>query len=118
MKQGTAVALGNFDGLHTGHMKVLQAALSSSGDGVVPVVLLFDCHPLKVLNGSEPPYIMTQQDRDSLLHDMGFVTVTESFDELCNMSPTEFVDGILCKKLNAKTVCCGYNYRFGKGFYL
>lgn len=110
----SSVALGNFDGLHIGHMKVLQSALSSSGDGVVPFVLLFDCHPQKIINGTEPPCIMTNDDRNSTLREMGFEIMTVSFEEIHDMMPEEFVRTILCDTLHAKNVCCGYNYRFGK----
>lgn len=110
----SSVALGNFDGLHIGHMKVLQSALSSSGDGVVPFVLLFDCHPQKIIKGTEPPCIMTNDDRNSMLREMGFEIMTVSFEEVHDMTPEEFVGTILCDTLHAKNVCCGYNYRFGK----
>ena len=110
----SSVALGNFDGLHMGHMKVLKSALSSSGDGVVPYVLLFDCHPQKIIKGAEPPYVMTRDDRDDSLRKMGFTIMTVPFTQVRNLSPEEFVKDILVGKLNAKTVCCGYNYRFGK----
>lgn len=115
MKSGSSVALGTFDGLHKGHMKVLESALSSSRDGVVPFVLLFDCHPQKILKGTEPLCIMTDSDRNDFLREMGFEIETVSFEELHNMSPEDFVKDILCDRLHAKTVCCGYNYRFGKG---
>ena len=115
MKSGSSVALGTFDGLHKGHMKVLESALSSSGDGVVPFVLLFDCHPQKILSGAEPPCIMTDSDRNDFLREMGFQIKTVSFEELHYMSPEDFVKDILHDRLFAKTVCCGYNYRFGKG---
>ena len=115
MKSGSSVALGTFDGLHKGHMKVLESALSSSGDGVVPFVLLFDCPPQKILSGAEPPCIMTDSDRNDFLREMGFQIKTVSFEELHNMSPEDFVKDILHDRLFAKTVCCGYNYRFGKG---
>lgn len=114
MTKKSSVALGNFDGLHMGHMKVLESALSSSRDGVVPCVLLFDCHPQKVIKGVEPSYIMTPHDRNEMLEGMGFTLVTVSFEEIRNLSPEEFVRNILVGRLNAVTVCCGYNYRFGK----
>jgi len=114
MANKTSVALGYFDGLHKGHMKILHSALSSSGDGVEPYVLLFDRHPQTVVGKTGPSSIMTKDDRDSILSGMGFKIITLPFEDIHKMSPEEFVEEILFKKLNAKTVCCGFNYRFGK----
>lgn len=114
MANKTSVALGYFDGLHKGHMKILHSALSSSGDGVEPFVLLFDCHPQTVIGKTAPSSIMTKDDRDSLLSEMGFHILTIPFTDIREMSAKEFVEEILFRKLNAKTVCCGFNYRFGK----
>lgn len=114
MANKTSVALGYFDGLHKGHMKILHSALSSSGDGVEPLVLLFDCHPQTVIGKTAPSSIMTKDDRDSLLSEMGFHILTIPFTDIREMSAKEFVEEILFRKLNAKTVCCGFNYRFGK----
>ncbi|MBQ7542186.1 MAG: riboflavin biosynthesis protein RibF [Clostridia bacterium] len=111
----TSVALGSFDGLHAGHQSVLQSALSDMSDGLLPVVLLFDAHPQKVLRGSAPPLLMAESQRDALLRQMGFSLRTVVFSEVCAMEPAQFVREILRETLHAATVSCGYNYRFGKG---
>jgi riboflavin kinase / FMN adenylyltransferase len=110
----TAVALGSFDGLHKGHKAVLACALSCKERGLVPIALLFDSHPLLTLTGKAPDEILQPEIRSEMLTDMGFLIKYISFADIHNLSPEEFFDEILIKKLNAGAVCCGSNYHFGK----
>ncbi|MBQ4626572.1 MAG: riboflavin biosynthesis protein RibF [Clostridia bacterium] len=109
----TAVALGSFDGLHKGHMSVIACALSQREHGLVPLVLLFDNHPLLNLTGKAPAEILQKEKRDEILSFLGAETETVSFEKIVKMSCREFFEEIILKKLNAGAVCCGENYRFG-----
>lgn len=111
---GTAVALGNFDGLHKGHMSVLEKALSFKARGCVPTVVLFDVHPKEVLTGKKVRRLLTPEQTKKSLKEMGFEIFTISFNEVRDYSPQRFFDEILIKRLRAKAVCCGFNYSFGK----
>ncbi|MBR6786041.1 MAG: bifunctional riboflavin kinase/FAD synthetase [Clostridia bacterium] len=111
----TAVALGSFDGLHKGHMSVIACALSFKECGLNPLVMLFDAHPLKLLTGKAPAEILQPELRAEILESRGVDSVFVSFEEIKNLSCREFFTEILLKKLNAGAVCCGSNYRFGKG---
>lgn len=111
----TAVALGSFDGLHKGHMSVIACALSFKECGLNPLVMLFDSHPLKTLTGKAPAEILQPELRAEFLENRGVDSVFVSFEEIKNLSCREFFTEILLKKLNAGAVCCGSNYRFGKG---
>ena len=110
-----AVALGNFDGLHKGHMTVLNNALSFKAEGLTPCALLFDIHPKNITKNSAPPMLLTAQHRDDLLKSMGIEVKRISFESIMGLSAEEFVTEILIKKLHAGAVCCGFNYHFGKG---
>lgn len=110
----TAVALGSFDGLHTGHMSVITCALSFKECGLNPLVMLFDSHPLKTLSGRAPAEILQPSLRNEILEGRGVGTTVIPFEEIKDFSPREFFTQILIKKLNAGAVCCGSNYRFGK----
>lgn len=110
----TAVALGNFDGMHVGHIAVLKAATSFLNDGLVPVAMLFDEHSMKAITGNAPPMLMTVGERNDFIENCGLKIETVIFNEIKNLSPEDFVEKILVKKLGAGAVCCGYNYRFGK----
>ena len=100
----TAVALGNFDGVHIGHGAVIEAAVNSDG---MPVILSFD--------GAVREKIMTDSLKKRELEKLGAeALVLLDFAAVRDMSPSEFVCEILVGKLGALTVCCGFNYRFGK----
>lgn len=110
----TAVALGNFDGLHKGHLAVINEAVMEKHNGLLPCILTFDSHPQKTLRGSAPKKIMTRRHCEKTAAELGCKTVRISFEEVRNMSPEEFFNEILIKKLNVGFVSCGFNYRFGK----
>lgn len=110
-----AVALGNFDGLHTGHMTVLNNALSFSSMGMKPCALLFDIHPKNITSKCAPPMLVTPTHRDAILKSLGIEVKRISFERIMSLSAEEFVTNILIKELNAGAVCCGFNYHFGKG---
>lgn len=115
-EKGTAVALGYFDGIHIGHRAVLQKALSYAKEkDLVPTVMLFDIHPRKLVSGSLPPMLMSENQKREALKEMGFRVVDFNFRESVNLSPEEFAEKILLEKLNVKFVSCGYDYRYGKG---
>ena len=110
-----AVALGSFDGLHKGHMAVIEQALSFRGKGLVPCALVFDVHPMSVAGAGAPPEIMTAGKRDEILTNLGVKVEKISFSSIMKLAPREFVSEILVGRLSAGAVCCGYNYHFGSG---
>ncbi len=114
-KTPCAVALGCFDGLHRGHMAVINAALLYKNKGLTPCVLLFDEHPQKIISGAAPAEILTPEMQIKAVEKLGAVPLVVSFKEICGLSPEEFVRDYLAGRLNAGAVCCGYNYNFGKG---
>lgn len=114
--QGTAVALGYFDGIHLGHKAVLDTALEwAEKENLVPVVMLFDIHPRKLISGSAPPVLMSEEKKRQLLTEMGFTVVPFNFREAMDFSPDEFVERVITQGLNARVVSCGFDYHYGKG---
>lgn len=115
-KQGTAVALGYFDGIHQGHRAVLSSALKKAEErSLVPVILLFDVHPRELICGKAPRKLITEKMKRQKLCDMGFEVIDFDFKKAMNISADEFVSDVLINTLNARVVCCGYDFRFGKG---
>lgn len=114
LNKATAVALGNFDGLHSGHISVLQNALSFKEKGYVPTVILFDVHPREFVLKSLVKRLVTSCETEQRLVSMGFEIYKISFAQIREMTPREFFEKIIVGKLNAKAVCCGFNYSFGK----
>lgn len=115
-KQGTAVALGYFDGIHLGHQAVLNSTLECAKQmNLVPVVTLFDIHPRKIIRGKTPPMIKSTHKKRELLLSMGFTVADLNFRQTMDYTPNEFIDKILVEQLNAKAVFCGFDYHYGKG---
>ncbi len=111
----TAVTLGSFDGLHKGHIAVITCAFEmQKKHGFLPLVLLFDKHPMLTVSGKAPDMILQPNLRDELIAKTGAGKRIVSFREVRDMSCREFFEKILIEKLNAGGVCCGWNYRFGK----
>jgi riboflavin kinase / FMN adenylyltransferase len=112
------VALGNFDGFHRGHQKIVSMAKALAEDtNGVSSVLTFREHPQRVLKGKEGPQILT-----SLLHKL--VLLRDSGVDVCflvdfstafsTQSPEAFVSELLVGQLGAKGICLGFNARFGR----
>ena len=115
-EKGTAVALGYFDGIHIGHKMVLDKALAMAEEkDLIPVVLVFDIHPRKLVSGVVPPMLTSEEHKKERLQEMGFEVVDFNFREGMNYEPEEFIEKILVEKLGAKAVSCGFNYHYGKG---
>ena len=112
------VTLGNFDGIHLGHQKILERVKTeTSRVGGESVVITFEPHPLKVLSPKSCPPFLTPFRRKILLIEQSGMDVllciefTKTFSE---MSPSDFVKNILVEKVGAQKVIVGFNYHFGK----
>ena len=112
---GTCVALGFFDGVHTGHRAVIGSCAAEKGEHPC-VVLTFRESPLKALGRSTPTLLSTNERKAELLAEIGVDEVIfADFNAVKDLSPQAFVTDVLRDKLHAKKVFCGFNYRFGQG---
>ncbi len=109
-----ALALGTFDGLHRGHLNVLNEAKAFASQGFVPAMLMFDTHPQSVLKGTAPPLLITKEDKEDFAKQNGVLPVHISFEDIRNLSPEKFLRDILINKFNVGAVICGENFLFGK----
>jgi riboflavin kinase / FMN adenylyltransferase len=107
-----SVALGTFDGVHRGHLRVIDAARRA---GLRTTVVTFHPHPRAVLGG-EVELLATLERRLELLEEAGVEDVLVlSFDErLAALSADEFAERIL-RGIGAETVAAGETFRFGRG---
>jgi riboflavin kinase/FMN adenylyltransferase len=107
-----AVAIGSFDGVHRGHVAVVDALLDS---GLVPTVVTFDPHP-RVALGTRVELLTTQQRKLELLAELGVEdALVVRFDlELSKLEPEEFVERIL-EPIGCEVVVAGDDFRFGRG---
>ena len=112
---GCAVALGNFDGLHIGHKKVLESTLAFSKEhNLEAKVMLFDIHPREYIYKEKLPRLMSDEDTEKELSSMGFTVCRVSFAEMKDYSCEDFCKKILSDKFSAKAAFCGFNYSFGR----
>ena len=111
----SSVALGFFDGVHPGHRAVIDACLCDHDD-IKSVVLTFSRPPAAVLGYPAPPLLTDNRQKARLMEKAGVdAVIFADFGEMKDDTPARFVSEVLCDALRAKKVCCGYNYRFGKG---
>jgi riboflavin kinase/FMN adenylyltransferase len=112
-----AVAVGNFDGLHLGHRKILSKLCGlAKKRGLRSLVLTFDPHPERALGKKSVRMIDTPEKRLERFGDtcVDAVVVT-SFDmSFSRLSCAAFVDRILAAKLGAREVVVGRDFRFGR----
>jgi len=113
----TAVTIGNFDGVHKGHQKILQRAHDLAVEQkLLSAVLTFYPHPARVLRpSSAPPLLLTLEQRLAAIEAMGIDAVLVlRFDEgIAKVGPEDFVRGFLVDAMRAKAVLIGGNFRFG-----
>jgi riboflavin kinase/FMN adenylyltransferase len=113
-----AVAIGNFDGVHLGHQRLLQAAIAAARPlGGDAVVFTFDPHPAAVLAPHKAPALITSRARKlELLAQAGMsACVLEPFTrELAAMSPEDFLQSILVEILGARHIVVGYDFTYGR----
>jgi len=114
----TVVTIGNFDGVHRGHQRVVRRAreVAESVGAERVVVVTFDPHPFAVLRPEHAPLTLSSVPaRLALLAREGAddALVIPFSREIAGWSPEEFVDRILVDALHAQAVVVGGNFRFG-----
>jgi riboflavin kinase/FMN adenylyltransferase len=111
-------ALGNFDGLHRGHLKLLERVRREAGErGGTPVAVIFDPHPPRVLRPDKaPPQLMTLDQKLEGFERAGMqgVAIVRFTHELSRWEPELFVETVIIDWLRAAEVCVGANFLFGR----
>lgn len=115
INENTCVALGNFDGVHKGHRKLISSLTEyATLYSLKSCVYTFKTHPANILGFGKA--LLTENNEkiqiiDSLCCDYMYL---EEFTDVRDMSPEDFCRYVIFEKLNAKCVFCGENYKFGK----
>lgn len=112
----TVIALGFFDGVHTGHgqlMKAVKAAAERTG--AVAAAFTFDRSPTAVITGQPVPLLSTVEDRIWLMqHCYGIEeVVVASFDAMQRMDWQDFIVQYLVRELKVVHVVAGHDFHFG-----
>ena len=118
MKKEIAIAIGNFDGIHQGHVKLLETAKSEAyekklGFGVVT----FEPHPRDFFNSGNSSFkLLDSEEKENLLSEIGvdYLIIIEFNKELKNCSANDFLSKILNETFKVTKMFAGSNFRFGK----
>jgi riboflavin kinase / FMN adenylyltransferase len=112
----TYIALGSFDGLHLGHMELINKTLElSKKNNIKSMVYTFKNHPLSVINKEKvPKLLMSNETKLNILEKLGLDIINlVDFDcEYMKISPEAFIENMV-KHYNVKGLIVGFNYRFG-----
>lgn len=116
--RGGALTIGNFDGVHLGHARLIERLVARARDiGGPSVVFTFDPHPVRLLRPDRAPWPLTWTERKArLLDELGVDwTIAYPTDEaLLQLSDREFFQQIVRDKLAARSMVEGPNFFFGR----
>lgn len=116
-QNGTAVAIGNFDGLHLGHQKLLGMLSDIAKEHkLLSVAYTFSSHPINVLKGENTlKLIANNQQKEKYIADCKVDALFfEDFSQVKDLSAKDFIKNILVEKFNMKIAVVGQHNHYGK----
>lgn len=112
-----ALTIGNFDGVHLAHRRLLRATTQAAREaGIRPAVLMFDPHPACVVAPERAPRLLTSlEERYQLIREEGIehVLIQPFTVDLARLMPEEFAIRFLRDGVGARCIVVGENFRFG-----
>lgn len=119
LSQGTAVALGNFDGVHLGHREIFRILVRRSCEiDVKSVVYTFEPHPLKILAPERAPLMLNTVEEKVRLIAASNVDILARIPfsaELALYEAEDFVREVMVEQLRVRAIVIGYDFAFGRG---
>jgi len=114
----SAVTIGNFDGVHSGHRAIInQLSQKAAERGLQSVVVLFEPQPAEYFSGLDSPARLTRW-RDKLTRikeqEIDRILLLKFDQSLAHLSAEDFICDILIDKLNTKYLLVGDDFRFGR----
>tara|TARA_B100001248_G_scaffold261012_1_gene250863 strand:+ start:377 stop:1312 length:936 start_codon:yes stop_codon:yes gene_type:complete len=114
----SVVTVGTFDGVHLGHLKLIDKVISiSKSKNLRSIILTFSPHPRIVLNNeADIKLLTTQREKNEIFgsYNIDYLLTQDFSKSFSKLSPIEFVRDILVKKLNVRHIVTGYDHHFGK----
>ncbi len=109
----TSIALGYFDGVHLGHRAVIESAVQDARENQRAAAVFTFAPPQ--CGGIKGKSILTQTEKRRRMQQLGVeYYICPPFEEFCGLSPQQFVQDVLVRRLCARTVFCGADFTFGK----
>jgi riboflavin kinase / FMN adenylyltransferase len=117
-RQSCAATIGNFDGVHLGHQKVLEQLKKTANDaGLISTVVIFEPQPIEYFSPDKAPSRLTRL-REKLQqfsrHDVDRIVCLKFNEAMAGLSAAQFVDEILLNALDVKELIIGDDFHFGK----
>src|SRR5512138_708899 len=113
----TVVTVGTFDGVHRGHLDVIDRLVTRSHETGMPSLLVsFDPHPLEVVNPTAAPLLLTtSEEKLEVIAETGldYFAIVPFTHELASYGAEEFVDRILRARFRMSELLIGYDHGFG-----
>ena len=116
MKKSKVVLIGNFDGIHLGHQKLISEAKKIAEQKKQKLVLItFNPHPREIINNTEMDLILPYKEKKSLLKNYGIDMINEIkfTNKLSKLSAEEFAKEYIYKAHNPSDIVIGKNFKFG-----
>lgn len=106
-------AIGNFDGVHAGHRKLLSLAAEKGGEITKSAVFTFSVPTSRLKNGIA--LLNSPEERYVVFRELGIdLLILAEFEEIASLSPERFAEEILFSRCHVRRVLCGFNFRYGK----
>jgi riboflavin kinase/FMN adenylyltransferase len=112
------VTIGNFDGVHTGHRKIISKLISTAEEhNGVPIIITFRNHPRTLFHPESACRIITTiEEKQRALHDLGInnIIMLNFTKEFADLTAEQFYNELLVGRLKVKEIVIGYDHAFGK----
>ena len=118
-----SLTIGNFDGVHLAHHKIIEKTQEiAQKNNLSSALLTFEPHPISFLNKSKSDFnrdfrITTLANKINLLkkYSLDYVIILPFNNNLSSIKANSFIEDILINKFNVKSLIIGYDFTFGKG---
>ena len=113
----TCVTIGNFDGVHLGHQRLIQKAVDyARANNLKSVVFTFSNHPVNYFKPNTVKSIITEKEKRDIVEKLGVdIFISIPFDiRMTEISAVEYIEKILIGRLNIKHIIIGHDFNFAR----